>query len=171
MPSAPLRIALAQFTSVAGDVDANARRAAAAIVDAASQGASLVAFPELFLTGYDLALLEETPHAWLEEHDARLEPVRLACAASGVTAILGAPLQSSDGARTIVAPVVGPRGDLGISVKEHLHGSESSLFTAGSPLAPFEVQGWQVAIGICFDGANPRHPAGLRRRKPLPRAR
>jgi predicted amidohydrolase len=157
MPSAPLRIALAQSLSVPGDVDANARRAAAIIADAAARGAHLVAFPELSLTGYEPALLAETPGAWLVEGDARLDPVRRACAASGVTAILGAPLRTRAGARTIAAPVVGPRGDVGVSTKEHVHGSEAALFTPGAALAPFDVNGWRIAVAICFDTAHPRH--------------
>ncbi len=157
MPSVPLRIALAQSAAAPGDVDLNARRAAATIADAAARGAHLVAFPELFLTGYEPALLAETPGAWLEAGDARLEPIRRACASSGVTAILGAPLRTSAGTRAITAPVIGPRGDLGVSTKEHLHGSESALFAAGEALAPFSVNGWRIAVGICFDTAHPRH--------------
>src|SRR5277367_3476967 len=95
MPPAPLRIALAQLVAVPCDVEANVRRGAAAISEAAARGAHLVAFPELFLTGYDLPRLLETPGAWLRESDRRLEPIRRACAESGVTTILGAPLVTS----------------------------------------------------------------------------
>jgi predicted amidohydrolase len=157
MPQTPLRIALAQAVSVPGDVEANVRRAAAVVEEAAARGARLVAFPELFLTGYEPALLAETPAAWFEVADARLDPVRRACAAMELTAILGAPLRTKDGARKIAAPIVGPRGDVGVSLKEHVHGSEATLFTGGSPLAPFDVDGWRVAVAICFDGAHPRH--------------
>jgi predicted amidohydrolase len=157
MPSTALRIAIAQLSAVPCDLDANARRAATTIDEAAAQGAHLVAFPELSLTGYEPARLAETPDAWLEVGDARLDPIRRACAAGGVTAILGAPVRTSAGARTIAAPIVGPRGDVGLSTKQHVHASESAFFTAGAPLAPFDVQGWRVAVGICFDTAHPRH--------------
>ncbi len=157
MPSQPLCIALAQSAAIPGDIDANARAAAATIEEAGGRGAALVAFPELFLTGYEPALLAATPAAWLEGRDGRLDPVRRACAKTGVTAILGAPLRTPDGTRKIAAPIIGPRGDVGVSLKEHIHGSEASLFTGGAPLAPFDVRGWRVAVGICFDGAHPRH--------------
>ncbi|MGH2915943.1 MAG: nitrilase-related carbon-nitrogen hydrolase [Solirubrobacteraceae bacterium] len=46
-----MRLALAQCSSVAGDVAANLERAADAIARARGQGCELVVFPELFLSG------------------------------------------------------------------------------------------------------------------------
>jgi 5-aminopentanamidase len=157
MPAASLRLALVQASPVPGDVDANARAAGTTIAAAAERGAHLVVFPELFLTGYDLPLLAETPRAWLDERDPRLDPVRRACARAGVTAVLGAAHRTATGQRVIAAPIIGPRGDLEISVKEHLHGSEVASFVPGVPIAPFEAHGWRVAVGICFDAAHPGH--------------
>lgn len=156
-PAASLRLALAQAAPIRGEVDANARAAAATVAHAADQGAHLVVFPEMFLTGYELEYLAATPSAWLEENDARLDPVRLACAAHGVTAVLGAAHRTPAGDHVIGAPVVGPSGDLTISMKEHVHGSEQGLFVPGAGSPPFEVHGWRVAIGICFDAALPGH--------------
>lgn len=157
MPAAPLRLALAQAAAISGDVDANARAAGEAVARAAERGAHLVVFPELFLTGYELPLLAATPSAWLDEADARLDPVRRACAATGVTAVLGAAHRTRAGDPVIAAPVIGPGGDVGVSMKEHLHGSEVVTFRAGVPIPPFEVHGWRVAVGICFDVSRPGH--------------
>jgi predicted amidohydrolase len=157
LPPTSLRIALAQQIAIAGDVDANVTRAASVIADAAATGAHLVAFPEVFLAGYELALLARTPHAWIQEDDARLEPIRHACAATGVTAILSAAMRTSSGAKVIGAPVIGPSGDVGVSLKEYLHSSETTLFSAGKPMAPFEVNGWRVAVALCFDATKPDH--------------
>jgi predicted amidohydrolase len=157
MPADPLRLALAQASPVPGDLDANARAAASTVEEAAARGAHLVVFPELFLTGYELPLLEETPSAWMEERDARLDPVRRACAASGVTAVLCGPLRTRAGERMIAAPILGPDGDVGISLKQHLAGSEPALFHAGVPCPPFTVHGWRVSVGICFDVSRPSH--------------
>jgi NAD+ synthase (glutamine-hydrolysing) len=74
---ARIRIALAQFNSTVGDFDGNVARMAELLGEARAQGADLVAFPELAITGYppeDLllrasfleanrkALLELQPH-------------------------------------------------------------------------------------------------------------
>src|SRR5262249_34865041 len=115
-PAASLRIALAQLTGAPGDLAANTRAALAAIARAADGGAGLVAFPELFLSAYDLPCLAKTPDAWLAPGDARLDPLRRACEAAGVTAILGAPLRGPEGERFIAAPIIGPRGDVGTSL-------------------------------------------------------
>ena len=93
----------------------------------------------------------------MRESNTRLEPVRRACAAHGVTAVLGAAHRTPAGEPVIAAPIIGPKGDVAISVKEHLHRSEETLFRPGVRAAPFEVNGWRVAIGICFDAAHPAH--------------
>jgi predicted amidohydrolase len=161
-----LRVALLQSSSIPGDVSANALAAARAIGWAAEQGARLVVFPELFLTGYDLELLERTPAAWLaDEGDERLEPARRACAAAGATAVLGAAFRDPKGDRFIAAPVLGADGGSCLSFKEHIHGSETSLFRAGAAAAPFEVGDWRVAVGICFDAAHPGHAERVNERR------
>jgi predicted amidohydrolase len=154
MPNRSLRVALVQAAPIPGDVVANAAAAAKTIL--AERDARLVVFPELFLSSYDLALLAANADAWIAPRDPRLEPVRRACAETGATAVLGGALRAGDD-RFIVAPVIGPGGDVGISYKEHIHGSERGHFRAGDACAPFEVDGWRVAIGICFDAAHPAH--------------
>jgi 5-aminopentanamidase len=158
-PSAPLRIGLAQACPTPGDVTANARAAASIVGDAAGRGVRLVIFPELFLTGYELSLLATTPGAWIAStEDPRLDPIRDACESGGVTAILGAALATAEGARHIAAPILGPEGPVGISLKENPCGDEeTTLFRAGAALAPFTVDGWGIAIGICFDVSRPAH--------------
>ncbi len=49
---ASLKIALAQLNPCVGDLSGNLKKARAAIDEAASKGADLVVFPELFITGY-----------------------------------------------------------------------------------------------------------------------
>src|SRR3954470_15684423 len=49
---ARLRIAAAQIDVVVGDLDGNVERITAAIKQAEAEGADLVAFPELAVTGY-----------------------------------------------------------------------------------------------------------------------
>ena len=132
MPTERLCLALAQAAAVPGDVDANVAAVVAAVSAAAIRGANLVVFPELFLTGYELAHLESTKDAWLEEHDPRLDPVRRACARGGVTAILGAALQTRGGDRHIAAPIVGPSGDIGFRHSRCMAGGSRSASASTS---------------------------------------
>src|SRR3970040_756499 len=47
-----MRIAMAQINAIVGDLEGNTRKICETIEAAAEQGADLVAFPELALTGY-----------------------------------------------------------------------------------------------------------------------
>src|ERR1700753_1136587 len=51
-PSDRLAIAIAQLNPIVGDVAGNAEMARRARAEAAAQGADLLVFPELFLSGY-----------------------------------------------------------------------------------------------------------------------
>ncbi|HZP10675.1 nitrilase-related carbon-nitrogen hydrolase, partial [Methyloceanibacter sp.] len=67
------KLALAQLNPVVGDLEGNLAKARAARASAAASGADLIAFSELYLTGYpieDLALkpaLQQAAHAACEE--------------------------------------------------------------------------------------------------------
>ena len=80
-----LNVALAQVDCVLGDVEENARRAHVAIARAKADGADLVVFPELSLTGYALGLLNDDVALTLDD------PIvtGLAEAADGVAVVLG----------------------------------------------------------------------------------
>ncbi len=54
-----MRIALAQVDAVLGDIDANTERAARAIDEANADGAELVVFPELSLSGFSVGDLDD----------------------------------------------------------------------------------------------------------------
>lgn len=61
-----MKIAAAQLNPIVGDLDGNARKVVAARAEAARQGADLIVFPELFITGYppeDLVLKPAFQHA------------------------------------------------------------------------------------------------------------
>ena len=80
-----MRVAMAQVDCVLGDLAENARRARRAIREAAEQGADLVVFPELNLTGYALGTIGD---------DVALEPgdetiAALAAEAGDVDVVLG----------------------------------------------------------------------------------
>jgi 5-aminopentanamidase len=157
MPARPLRIAIAQSTATGGDVAANVHSAERIVAQAGDGDARLVVFPELSLTGYELERIAASPAMWFRQDDARLDGVRRACAKARVNAILGAPWRTADEQPRIAAIVLTSEGDFNVSYKEFVHGSEASMFAPGEAAVPFEVDGWWIAIAICFDAAHPRH--------------
>ncbi|MGP8302076.1 nitrilase-related carbon-nitrogen hydrolase [Streptomyces inhibens] len=156
-------IAAAQFTSVPGDIEANAARMAALITEAAERGAGLVVFSELALTHYDLRLIVADPAGLLVlSDDARLAPVREACRASGVAAVVNAAGRAPEaGARpTIASFVYGPDGALLTRYdKMHLSDQESEIFAPGATDGRFTLGGIRFALATCYDNSFPDVPA------------
>ncbi|NJP68385.1 NAD+ synthase [Streptomyces spiramenti] len=160
-----LRLALAQIDSRVGDLAGNAD----AVVDhtrrAAADGAHLVAFPEMMLTGYpveDLALRSsfvEASRAALTGLAARLEREGL----GGVPVVVGYLDRSEAGAR-YGQPAGAPQnaaavlhgGTVVLSfAKHHLPNygvfDEFRYFLPGETLPVVRVHGVDVALAICED--------------------
>ena len=159
---APLRVAVAQVSSVPGDVAANAATAAGAVQEAAAQGCALVVLPELFLCGYDFDVLAgDQTGAVLDaedlesEADGRLGVLREACASSEVTALVGTALARGD-RRTISVLAVDGRVRA-VYDKQHLLSAEAEHFDAGDDGAVLSLQGWPLGLSVCYDGCFPEH--------------
>src|SRR3954447_19660440 len=88
-----MRLALAQINSVVGDIEGNARKVRDHLARARDEGAQLVLFPELAITGYppeDLLLKE---HFLREAQEA---VARIAQEVHDVVAVLGFPERGED---------------------------------------------------------------------------
>src|SRR5437879_1366735 len=95
MPPAPdlLRVALAQINPTVGDIAGNARKIAERTSAAREQGAAMVVFPELSLTGYPPEdLLLKT--SFLQQTATALE--ELAGQTRGIVALVGFPESADD---------------------------------------------------------------------------
>ena len=156
-----LVVAVAQHAPVPGDVAENARRAAAVVAEA--EGADLLLFPLLSLTGYDLERLAE-PASWTTSDDPRLDVVREASRTHGVTAVVGAAWSGPDGRRLLASVALSPDGGVEVVGKHYLSRAERELFEPAEPAPPLDVRGWRVALAVCFDAAAPEHALEMARR-------
>src|SRR3954470_6659270 len=161
-----LRLALAQVDAVLGDLAGNARTVREWTARAADEGAHLVAFPEMALTGYpveDLALRRSFVDASRQTLDtlaARLATEGLGELVVVVGYLDGAPeavpvLGTPKGAPQNAAAVV-HRGRVAARyAKHHLPNygvfDEYRYFVPGSSLTVARVHGVDVAIAICED--------------------
>ncbi|TSE16333.1 carbon-nitrogen hydrolase family protein [Arthrobacter sp. KBS0703] len=156
-----LTVSAVQYQALEGGIAVNAPEHVRLIEDADSHGARLVLFPELSLTGYNLPLLRDGDRPggdqWLVPGDVRLDPVREICRRTGITAVVGAAYREADGTPRLAALALHPNGDADVGFKTHLHGDEESLFAAGPGPAVLDVDGWKIALAICFDAAHPGH--------------
>jgi predicted amidohydrolase len=144
----PLSIAVAQPLCVPYDVATNAVTHAAVVTSA---GARVVLFPELSLTGYELAAPAVT------ERDPRLLPLAEACEAAGVLALAGAPVPGEAGRPHIATLAIDRTGITVAYRKIWLGRSEAVRFAPGDKPAVLDVDGWRLGLAICKDTSVLQH--------------
>lgn len=151
-----LRIAAAQSHSVPGDIAANVARHCIFIDAAVKAGVQLLVFPELSLTGYDLA---GSGAAALEPRDARLAPIFQSAWKHNMTIVAGAPLLNWGNAPFIGAIAFHPDGFHTTYRKHFLHPGEEKFAAPGSAIScVIDVRGVPVALAICADTSHQQHP-------------
>jgi predicted amidohydrolase len=153
----PLLIAAAQTTVVPHDVDSNVQTHLVFVRAAAHEGAQLLVFPELSLTGYELPQLAD--HVMDAEH-ALLAPLRQAARNHGMTLVVGAPAPSAlaGGLPAIGAWVLNADGSVALYRKRHLHGSETQFASAGAEDAlVLPLADTPTGLAICADATHPEH--------------
>ncbi|MGW0733200.1 NAD+ synthase [Streptomyces sp. NPDC002851] len=161
-----LRLALNQIDSTVGDLAGNAEAVVHWTRHAAEQGAHLVAFPEMMLTGYpveDLALRPSFVEASRKALDALA--ARLADEGLGELPVIVGYLDRADNAQPKYGqPAGGPqnaaavlhRGAVALSyAKHHLPNygvfDEFRYFMPGDTMPVIRVHGVDVALAICED--------------------
>lgn len=150
-----VRLALAQIDSKQGDKAANLKKIEKTAIRAKSQGAELVIFPELSLTGYvvrdqiyELAETVPGPSTKVLEHIARKTKAHI---------IVGMPELSDKAFATIynASVLIGPRGVIGKYRKMHLptHSvfEEKRYFRPGYQTAVFDTEIGKIGLIICYD--------------------
>jgi NAD+ synthase (glutamine-hydrolysing) len=153
-----MKIALAQTNPTVGDLEANADAITGWIERAAGQGARLVLFPELALTGYppdDLLLKEQ----FLQ--DAREALERVVRSTGDIVALVGFPEFAQD-VHNALGVIHG--GELkGVYRKIHLPNygvfDEQRYFGAGGGGKLIEVDGVRIGLTVCEDVWEPGPPA------------
>lgn len=152
------KVALAQTQPALFDKDANLQKASAYIQQAAQAGASVVIFPELFLTGYMLA--GRTQEMAEPLSGPSLERVTELARTNRIAVQMGfAELDPSDHKVYDSAFWISKSGKLeGCYRKTHLYGPENGWFSRGSIPACFETELGRVGVLICYDLEFPEPP-------------
>lgn len=122
---------------------------------AARHAVSLLVFPELSLTGYELDIAADSA---ITATDKRLAPLLALARREKCSAIVGAPLRSGAGKPKLGAIVIESNGVSRIYHKIHLGGDEPMYFSPGDSPLLLTVGGQRVGIAICADSSNPTHP-------------
>jgi predicted amidohydrolase len=123
---------------------------------AAGQGVRLIVFPEMSLTGYELALASELAFT---ENDPRLEILKEKAALYDMIIIAGAPVKI--GSKLYIGSFIFlPDNTVEIYTKQYLHVGEEVYFESSFDHNPVVRLGTErIAQAICADITNPSHPA------------
>ena len=153
-----MRLALAQINAVVGDLEGNRERILSSLADARAEGAELVLFPELAVTGYPPEDLLLRP-AFVRAAEASVREIAKAC--TGLTALVGTPWFDRD---LFNACAVCADGELkGLYRKRFLPNygvfDENRYFASGRELLLLRLGEILVGPTICEDIWQPGPPA------------
>lgn len=145
-----IRIAMAQINPKVGDLEGNSHKILHFTQKAVQEGADIVVFPELALTGYPPEDLLLKPR-FVEENQRRLQEI--AEAAKGIVSVVGFVDRQDDiynAAAVIEDGVV-----RGVHHKVHLPNygvfDEDRYFQKGSEVQVFDLDGVRFGVNICED--------------------
>ncbi|MCA2013422.1 NAD+ synthase [Cereibacter sphaeroides] len=146
------RLTLAQLNPTVGALAANAEKARAAWAEAKDAGADMVAFPEMFITGYQTQDLVMKP-AFAQAAMAEIRTLAEACA-EGPAIGIGGPL--IEGGVLYNVYYILERGRVASVVKKHhlpndLVFDEKRLFTPADISGPYRVGPIRIGTPICED--------------------
>jgi predicted amidohydrolase len=157
----------AQTIPVRGAVDENIEQHVRLVRAAADEGAELLVFPELSLTGYELDLAGDLAFS---EDDPRLLPLVDSASAASMILIVGAPVKIETELH-IGAFIVLPSREIDVHTKHRLGAfspevspdrivppAEDTVFRPGSRRPLVSFRGESAAIGICAESLWDEHP-------------
>jgi predicted amidohydrolase len=140
-----VKAVLAQLAPRSGELAANLARALNVIADASAR---LVVFPELFLSGYDLAQVRDCA---VEADGPELGRLRAAAAEAGVAVAVGFSERADDTIFNSLALVEEGGEIVAVYRKLQLFGDERDVFEPGDALVVARLAGRMVGPLICFD--------------------
>ncbi|MFO7478757.1 MAG: NAD+ synthase, partial [Methyloceanibacter sp.] len=147
------KLALAQLNPVAGDIEGNVKKAREARARAGEAGANLIAFTELYLTGYPIEDLVLKP-ALQQAAQAALESLARDTKDGGPAMLMGLPF--ADGLFVYNAQALLDRGRIeALRFKNNLPNygvfDEKRVFAPGPLPAPIKFRGIKLGVPVCED--------------------
>src|SRR5262245_25105182 len=148
-----LRIALAQLNPLVGDLAGNAEKLRRARAEAAAQGAHLVLFTELFITGYPPEDLVRKP-AFAAAARAQIEALAAATADGGPGVIVGTIWPEAVKLYNSIALLDGGRIQAvrhKVDLPNYGVFDEKRVFDVGPMPGPVSFRGVRIGVPICED--------------------
>jgi len=148
-------LASAQTSPKRFDINANLTDHYSLIKLAAKNGANLILFPELSITGYER---EKANELIFEKDDSRLNELIKLSIENKIIVIAGAPILVGEDLY-IGAFIIKPDNTVSIYTKQFLHTGEDVFYKSSFDYNPvIEIKNERISIAICADINNPKHP-------------
>jgi NAD+ synthase len=152
-PADKLAIAVAQLNSTVGDIAGNAEKVRRARVEATAQGADLVVFPELYISGYPPEDLVLKP-AFQAACRSAVEQLARETAVDGPALVVGTPWPD-DGKLYNAAALLDGGAIAALRYKVDLPNygvfDEKRVFAAGPMPGPVNFRGVRLGLPVCED--------------------
>jgi predicted amidohydrolase len=142
-----MKICAAQTRPITGDIQGNIDSHKKLIGLAVSDGAELITFPELSLTGYEPALARELA---TDQDDSRFDDFQTISDTKRITIGVGVPTKKGDSI-CISMLVFQPHQERRTYSKSYLHPDEEPFFVRGRSSPHLQVNQTEVALAICYE--------------------
>ncbi len=153
------RLAVAQMNAYSFDKDRNLRLIVRLSKASSERGAQLVVFPELCVTGYNV--LRDAVRVAERVPGPSTRFVSSLASKLGLNIVIGM-VEEYDGGVYDSAVLVDSSGDVtGVYRKVNLWSAEKKTFRRGSKPEVFEVDGFRIGVGICYDLEFPEYSRRL----------
>jgi predicted amidohydrolase len=148
-----MKIAVAQTKPIKADIAANTISHSKLIDIAVMNGAQMIVFPELSLSGYEPELAKELA---MTPTDRRLQVFQKLSDAHQVSIGLGLPTPTAKGI-SISMLLFQPGKETGIYSKKYLHTDEDAFFVSADSTPTVILNDKKIALAICYELLLPAH--------------
>ncbi len=146
-----INVALVIQNCIAGDFDANLDQTIDIIHQAGKQGADIIVFPEMNLTGYsagDVSMARSFQAAWID-------PLHQAAKRTQAAVLAGMAESIGNGWIHAAHLVIRPGFPMAVYRKIHLSPYEQPNYKAGNTVQIFEFKGVKFGVQLCYDAHFP----------------
>ena len=148
-----MKICLAQIRSGQGDIPGNLLQHQKWIECAVTQGADVIVFPELSLTGYEPQMAQTLA---TQPEDSRFDVWQTWADTGPITIVAGVPLQAEGGV-CIGLVIFQPGQPRQSYAKQYLHPDEEPFFVRGRESPGLIHHHNTLALAICYELSVPAH--------------
>lgn len=158
-----MKVSVAQNRPVIGNIPSNIESHKKLIELAASEGAGMVIFPELSLSGYEPKIAAEVATTI---NDERFEQLQQLSDRHKIVIGAGVPVKQQEGI-TITMIIFQPDQPRRTYSKKYLHEDEVPYFIPGQNFQTLTIDDTKISLAICYEISVPEHAQAAAAQHPV----